>query len=121
MPWVPAALMFAGSVYSADKAKDANKDATRSQRQATNAQINFQRNAAIAALKQSYPIYTGQINALNRLYGMQRLPSIEAASLNSLLGHYNTQTPDAPKSAVKSVYGIPVTMDSDGNIVPVGG
>jgi hypothetical protein len=85
--------MAASSMYGADQAKDASKDAARSQRQAANAQLNFQRNAALAGLQQNYPVYSGQINALNRLYGMQGMPSIQAAPLNALLAQYGEAAP----------------------------
>lgn len=84
MWWVPLA-MAGTSMLGAGMQSSANRDATRAQMGANRDALNFQRNAAISGLTQTHPVYKGQVNALNRLYGMQGMPRIEAAQLNALL------------------------------------
>lgn len=82
--WIPLAATAISGALQSDAAGDAADSQSASNRDA----LQFQRNAALASLRQSYPVYRGQVNALNRLYGMQGLPSIQAPELNALLSQF---------------------------------
>lgn len=96
MWWVPLAMM-GGSLIQGGMQANASRDASRAQTAANRDALGLQRSAAISQLQQMYPAYQGQVNALNRLYGMQGLPTIQAADLNALLAPYqNMQFGGAP-------------------------
>ena len=72
------AIPAVASLAQGALASEANEDALGAQQAAGQQQLALQRGAMVSGIRQNYPIYRGQINALNRLYDMQDLPNIKA-------------------------------------------
>lgn len=90
--WIPASII-GGSLLGAGMQADANRYGASLQAGANRDATELQRISAISQLQQMYPAYQGQVNALNRLYGMQGMPTVQAADLNSLLAPYRSFQP----------------------------